>query len=130
MELHEVAILVGTAAAYDGRIQVDEFKVRAWHQALDFDLGLREAQDVVCWYYANFEPAITVAAINREWRRKKRDESSRIQSERLSLEFDESRRRAASPEVVGHYMTQIRESLKRGSHAPVEDDSGQVAPNA
>jgi hypothetical protein len=47
MNLSDIAMLLGYVGIYDLRIQVDEFKVRAWAESLDSDITLEEAKKIV-----------------------------------------------------------------------------------
>lgn len=115
MNLSEVALLLGTVTAYDLRVQVDELKVRAWNESLDPDLSLAQARMYVYSHYADTDVAITVSHINKRWRARKRDEASKEHSARLALEFEDAKSKAASPEVVAKYMSEIRNSLQKGT---------------
>lgn len=129
MNLANVAILLGVVGTYDLRIQVDEFKIRAWHEALDSDMDLDFAKKAVYSHYSNSELAITVAHINRAWR-KHRDYLRNVElNEQWRLEREKQESEKASQETVNFYLKQIRETLKGSSDALLENDNGQVAPN-
>ena len=111
------------------RIQIDELKVRAWQESLDSDMGLDIAKRAVYTHYSNSEVAITVAHINRFWR-KHRDHLQQIENQRLfRLEIEENESNKASQEVVDKYMAEIRQALSRGKNASMENLDGTVAPN-
>lgn len=128
MNLSEVALLLGTVTCYDLRIEVSELKVRAWHESLDEDIELREGQKIVHWYYANFDSAISPSAINREWRRRKRDEAERESTKFFFEELEQHKANKASPESVQKYLDEIRSKLGQ-KNASVEPNRGQVAPD-
>lgn len=129
MNLSEVAVLLGTVTSYDLRIEVSELKVRAWFESLDSDMPLEHAQKLVFWYYANFDAAISPSAINREWRRRQRDEFERKQT-RLFLETLEKQiENKASPETVKKYLDEIRSKIGKSKDASLDTTGGQVAPN-
>jgi len=129
MSPSEIAILLGVVGTYDLRIQIDELKVRAWSESLDSDMDLGVAKRAVYNHYANSEVAITVAHINRYWR-KHRDHLKQIESQRLfRLEIEEKESNKASQEVVDKYMAEIRQALSRGKDASMESSNGTVAPN-
>jgi hypothetical protein len=128
VNLSEVALLLGTVTCYDLRIEVSELKVRAWHESLDDDMPLREGQKLVHWYYANFDAAISPSAINREWRRRKRDEFERENARSYFKELEQHKEKKASPESVKKYLDEIRSKLGQ-SNASVDTNRGQVAPD-
>ena len=130
MNLSDISILIGFVGIYDLRVQVDELKVRAWAESLDFDLPLEDAKKIVSWHYANFDSAINPSHINREWRRRLADSRERERSRLMSLEFEEQAKKKASPEFVAQIKKELLEKLNRGKDAPLEDDNGQVAPNS
>jgi len=130
MKLHDISILIGFVGIYDLRVQIDEMKVRAWAESLDFDLPLEDAKKIVSWHYANFDSAINPSQINREWRRRLADSRERERSRLMSLEFEENEKKKASPEFVAQIKKELLEKLNRGKDAPLEDDNGQVAPNS
>lgn len=129
MNLSEVAMLLGTVTSYDLRIEVSELKVRAWFESLDDDMPLDEARKLVFWYYSNFDAAISPSAINREWRRRRRDEYERNQTRDFFLELDKHKENKASPESVKKYLDEIRSKIGKPKDASVESDRGQVAPD-
>ena len=130
MNLSDISILIGFVGIYDLRVQIDEMKVRAWAESLDFDLPLEDAKKIVSWHYANFDSAINPSHINREWRRRLADSRERERSRLMSLEFEEQAKKKASPEFVTQIKKELLEKLNRGKDAPLEDDNGQVAPNS
>jgi hypothetical protein len=132
MSLSDIAVLVGFIGIYDLRIQVDELKVRAWAESFDSDLPLQDAKQIVSWHYANFDTAIQPSHINKEWRRRMSDEREREKSRLLSLEFEEREKQKASPEVIEKWKKEFRKYRERNrvADAPLETDSGTVAPNA
>lgn len=130
MNLSDISILIGFVGIYDLRVQIDEMKVRAWAESLDFDLPLEDAKKIVSWHYANFDSAINPSHINREWRRRLADSRERERSRLMSLEFEEQAKKKASPEFVAQIKKELLEKLNRGKDAPLEDDNGQVAPNS
>jgi hypothetical protein len=127
MNLSEVALLLGTVTSYDLRVQVDELKVRAWHESLDPELSLPQARMYVYQHYADTDVAITVSHINKRWRMKLKDDAIREHSKRISLEFEETKKKAAPPEVAQKYLEEIRGILNRGKDASLETNNGEVA---
>jgi hypothetical protein len=127
MNLSEVSLLLGIATTYDGRIQLDEFKVRAWHESLDEDLAFPDGRLCLYQHYANTEVMVNPSHINKIWRIKVNNLREKEQSKKISLEFEMAREKAASPKSVEIYMAQIRESLNRSSNANLEENNGEVA---
>lgn len=129
MNLPDVAILLGVVGTYDLRIQVDELKIRAWHESLDRDMDLDFAKRSVYSHYSNSEVAITVAHINRQWRKHREHLQNLERNEQWRLEREEQEANKASQEIVNFYLSEIRKTLKGSSDALLENDNGQVAPN-
>jgi hypothetical protein len=127
VNLSEVAVLLATVTSYDLRIEVSELKVRAWHEALD-NIPLQDAQKLVYWYYSNFDAAISPSAINREWRRRQRNELERDSAVSYFKELEQRKVNKASPESVKKYLDEIRSKLGQ-SNAPVDTNREQVAPD-
>jgi hypothetical protein len=130
MKLSEVPMLLGFASFIDNRLSVDELRARAWFDALDEDLELPEAKKIVSAWYANHDGVISPSHLNREWRSRKASIAERQRSEAMSREFERAEREKAPPEVVANYLAQIRESLKKGKDASLENDSGEMASNS
>lgn len=129
MNLSEVAVLLGTVTAYDLRVEVSELKARAWHESLDDDMPLRDAQKLVYWYYSNYDAAITPSVINREYRRRKRDEFERNETQEFFKALENHKQNKASPDTVKKYLDEIRSKIGKTKDASVESDRGQVAPD-
>lgn len=127
MNLSEVAILLGTVTSYDLRIEVSELKVRAWHESLDSEMPLRDAQNLVYWYYSNFENAISPSVINREYRRRKNQERERHETEKFFKELEIQASQKAKPEAVQRYLEEIRSTLGKSKNASVDSDTGEMA---
>ena len=130
MNLSDISILIGFVGIYDLRVQIDEMKVRAWAESLDFDLPLEDAKKIVSWHYANFDSAINPSHINREWRRRLADSRERERGRLMSLEYQELEKRKATPEFVAQVKKELLEKLNRGKDAPLENDNGTVAPDS
>lgn len=122
-------MLLGTVSAYDLRVEVSEFKARAWHESLDEDLPLSEGQKLVYWFYSNYDSAISPSAINREWRRRKATLLELERSRKLTEEMERHKANKASPESVQKYVSEIRSKIGKPKDAPSDADSGKVAPN-
>ena len=130
MNLSDISILIGFVGIYDLRVQIDEMKVRAWAESLDFDLPLEDAKKIVSWHYANFDSAINPSHINREWRRRLADSRERERGRLMSLEYQELEKKKASPEFVAQVKKELLEKWNRGGDAPLENDNGTVAPDS
>lgn len=129
MNLSEVAVLLGTVTAYDLRVEVSELKVRAWHESLDSDMPLREAQKLVYWYYSNYDAAISPSVINREWRRRVASQAELERGKKFFEEMEEHRAKKASPESVQKYLDEIRSKIGKPKNASVDSDITEVAPD-
>ena len=127
MNLSDISMLLGFVGIYDLRVQVDELKVRAWAESLDFDLTLDEAKKIVSFHYANSEQAVNPSHINRQWRVRVASIKERERSERIAREMREAEEKAAPPEIAQKYLDEIRGVLNRGKDASVETDNGQMA---
>lgn len=127
MSLADIALLIGFVGFYDLRVQVDEFKVRAWAESLDSDIPLDVAKKIVSAHYANHDSAINPSHINREWRHRIASERERERGRLMSLEIARAEQTKASPEVVEKYLSEIRRIISKGKDAPLETDNGQVA---
>ena len=129
MNLSDIAVLLGFIGIYDLRVQVDELKVRAWKESLDWDIPLDEAKKIVSSHYANLDLAINPSHINRQWRTRLKSDLEREKGEKISEELEMAKNRAASPEVVEKYLNEIKTILNRGKDASMEEDTGEVASN-
>lgn len=129
MNLSEVAILLGTVTSYDLRVEVSELKARAWHESLDDDMPLRDAQKLVYWYYSNYDAAISPSVINREWRRRKREELEQVRTREFFDNLAKHKENKASPESVKKYLDEIRSTIGKTKHASLESHRGEVAPD-
>lgn len=129
MSPSEIAILLGVIGTFDLRVQVDELKVRAWQESLDFDMDLQIAKKAVYQHYANSEVAITVSHINRYWRKQK-DYIRQLESqEEFRREIEQKSASKASDEIVNKYLAEIRQTLNRSKDASMESSNGEVASN-
>lgn len=130
MSLSDIAVLIGFVNLYDLRIQADELKVRAWAESLNPYLTLKEAKEIVAHHYAINDVAITVSHLNKEFARriarKHEIERSRLIDEELRL----AELNKAKPEVVEKYLLEIRQILRKGQDASVENSDEQVAPDS
>ena len=127
MKLPDIALLLGYVGIYDLRVQVDELKVRAWAESLDFDLPLEEAKKIVSWHYANSDQAINPSHLNRQWRIRVASEKERLRGEAITREFEEAKQRALSYEQAQKYLEEIRKNFNKGNDASLETDNGSLA---
>jgi hypothetical protein len=76
----------------------------------------------------NDEKVIAPVYFNKEWVRQRQNERDREATQRYMLELEDTRTKAATPEQVNFYLSQIRETLAKGkSSADMADGSGEVA---
>lgn len=127
MNLSDIALLLGYVGIYDLRVQVDELKVRAWAESLDFDMSLVEAKKIVSWHYANSDQAINPSHLNRQWRVRVASEKERQRSEAISREFEEAKQKALPYKEAQKYLEEIRKNFSKGNDASLETDNGQLA---
>jgi hypothetical protein len=127
MNLSDIALLLGYVGIYDLRVQVDELKVRAWAESLDFDMSLAEAKKIVSWHYANSDQAINPSHLNRQWRVRVASEKERLRGEAISREFEEAKQNALSYDQAQKYLEEIRKNFQKGKDASLETDNGQLA---
>lgn len=128
MNRSEVAKLFAYACLFDGRLQADEGKILAWDAALNTDITFEWAKYFVSVHYMKEDRVIAPVYFNKEWDRQNAHRLEMEKSKRLALEYDEAMSKAAPPEVVNFYVSQIRETLAKGkSSADMADGSGEVA---
>ena len=130
MNRSEVAQLFAYACLFDGRLQADEGKILAWDAALLPEMTFEFAKYFVSVYYMNEDKVIAPVHFNREWSRQRQNEIDREATRKYMLELEDSKAKAATPEQVDFYLSQIRASFVKGKpDADMETDSGEVAPN-
>lgn len=128
MNRSEVAKLFAYACLFDGRLQADEGKILAWDAAINSDITFEWAKYFVSVHYMKEDRVIAPVYFNKEWDRQNAHRLEMERSKRLSIEYDEAASRAAAPEVVDKYLTEIREKLAKGkSSADLADGNGEVA---
>jgi hypothetical protein len=130
MNRSEVAQLFAYACLFDGRLQADEGKILAWDASLVPDMTFEFAKYFVSVHYMNDEKVIAPVYFNKEWIRQRQNERDREATQRFMLELEDTKAKAATPEQVNFYLSQIRETLTKGKpNADMEKDSGEVASN-
>jgi hypothetical protein len=128
MNRSEVAKLFAYACLFDGRLQADEGKILAWDAALHPDMTFEFAKYFVSVHYMKDEKVIAPVYFNKEWERQNSHKAEMEKSKRLAIEYDEAQSKAAPPEKVEFYVSQIRETLAKGkSSADMADGNGKVA---
>lgn len=128
MNRSEVAQLFAYACLFDGRLQADEGKILAWDSALLPDMTFEFAKYFVSVHYMNDEKVIAPVYFNKEWIRQRQNEIDREKTRKFMLELEDTRAKAATPEQVNFYLSQIRATLAKGkSDADMENDAGEVA---
>ena len=128
MNRSEVAKLFAYACLFDGRLQADEGKILAWDAALYPQMDFEFAKYFVSVHYMKDDKVIAPVYFNKEWDRQRQSQMEKERSNRIGLEFDEAMSKAAPPEVVEKYVSQIREKLAKGkTNAELADGDGKVA---
>jgi hypothetical protein len=130
MNRSEVAQLFAYACLFDGRLQADEGKILAWDSALIPEMTFEFAKYFVSVHYMNEDRVIAPVNFNREWTRQRQNEIDREATRKYMLELEDASSKKATPEQVDFYLSQIRASFAKGkTHADMETDSGEVAPD-
>jgi hypothetical protein len=128
MNRSEVAQLFAYACLFDGRLQADEGKILAWDASLVPDMTFEFAKYFVSVHYMNEEKVIAPVYFNKEWIRQRQNERDREATQRFMLELEDTKTKAATPEQVNFYLSQIREIFRKGNqNVDLEKDSGEVA---
>lgn len=128
MNRSEVAKLFAYACLFDGRLQADEGKILAWDAALIPDMTFEFAKTFVSIHYMKDDKVIAPVYFNKEWERQRNHRLEMERSQRIALEFDAASAKAAPPEVVEKYVSQIREKLAKGkTNADLAYGDGKVA---
>lgn len=101
MERSDVARLFAYACFYDGRLQADEGKILAWHEALDSRMTLDWARKFIIGFYSiNNKTMVTPADFNLEFYREMREKHGKDRDRRIQEEFEENQRKKATPEQI------------------------------
>lgn len=130
MNRSEVAKLFAYACLFDGRLQSDEGKILAWDAALNPEMNFEFAKYFVSVHYMKEDRVIAPVYFNKEWDRQNAHRNEMERSKRIALAYDEAVSKAAPPEVVNFYVSQIRETLAKGkTNADLADGDGEVAPD-
>jgi hypothetical protein len=130
MNRSEVAQLFAYACLFDGRLQADEGKILAWDAAINQDMTFEFAKRFVSVHYSNDDKVIAPVYFNKEWLRHLDREKEKKKTQAYILEMAESQSKAATPEQVEFYISQIRAIFSKGSpNADMETDRGEVAPD-
>ena len=130
MNRSEVAQLFAYACLFDMRLQADEGKILAWDAALKEDMTFEFAKGFVSIHYSNDDKVIAPSYFNKAWFIKMDRDREQLKTRQYMMELEDTRSKAASPEKVDYYLTQIRETLGKGkTNAGLETDSGEVAPD-
>jgi hypothetical protein len=128
MNRSEVAQLFAYACLFDMRLQADEGKILAWDAALNQEMTFEFAKTFVSIHYSNDDKVIAPSYFNKEWLRRQDREKEQQRTRQYMMELEDTRTKAASPEKVDYYLTQIREVLGKGkTNADLATDSGEVA---
>jgi hypothetical protein len=130
MNRSEVAQLFAYCCLFDTRLQADEGRILAWDSALYSDMTFEFAKEFVSRHYMNEDRLIAPVYFNKEWLRHVEREREQRRTQEYMLEMAEGKNKAATPEQVNFYMSQIRAVLSKGnSDADMETNTGEVAPD-
>ena len=130
MNRSEVAQLFAYACLFDARLQADEGKILAWNEALYDDITFEFAKRFVSVHYSNDDKVIAPVYINKEWLRHIDREREKKKTQQYMLEMAEGKNKAATPEQVDFYLSQIRAVISKGNpDADMETNTGEVAPD-
>jgi hypothetical protein len=130
MNRSEVAQLFAYACLFDSRLQADEGKILAWNEALYDDITFEFAKRFVSVHYSNDDKVIAPVYINKAWLRDVEREREAKKTQQYMLEMAEGKKKAATPEQVDFYLSQIRAVISKGNpDADMETNTGEVAPD-
>ena len=130
MNRSEVAQLFAYCCLFDTRLQADEGRILAWDSALYSDMEFEFAKEFVSRHYMNEDRLIAPVYFNKEWLRHVEREREQRRTQEYMLEMAEGKSKAATPEQVNFYMSQIRAVLSKGNpDADMETNTGEVAPD-
>jgi len=130
MNRSEVAQLFAYCCLFDTRLQADEGRILAWDSALYPDMTFEFAKEFVSRHYMNEDRLIAPVYFNKEWLRHLERKREERRTQEYMLEMAEGKSRAATPEQVNFYMSQIRAVLSKGKpDADMETNTGEVAPD-
>ena len=130
MNRSEVAQLFAYCCLFDTRLQADEGRILAWDSALYSDMTFEFAKEFVSRHYMNEDRLIAPVYFNKEWLRHVERQREQRRTQEYMLEMAEGKSKAATPEQVNFYMSQIRAVLSKGnSDADMETNTGEVAPD-
>ena len=130
MNRSEVAQLFAYCCLFDTRLQADEGRILAWDSALYSDMTFEFAKEFVSRHYMNEDRLIAPVYFNKEWLRHVEREREQRRTQEYMLEMAEGKSKAATPEQVNFYMSQIRAVLSKGNpDADMETNTGEVAPD-
>lgn len=130
MTVSEVAKLFAYCCYFDGRLQADEGKIRAWHQAFIPEMTFEFAQFQVAQHYSENDSVIAPSVINKVWKMRERDLRQRISTSDFMKELEYKKSQKATPEQIDKYLIEIRSHFRKADiNVELETDSREVAPN-
>jgi hypothetical protein len=130
MTVSEVAKLFAYCCYFDGRLQADEGKIRAWYQVLIPEMTFEFAQYQVARHYSENETVIAPSMINKVWKIRERNLRERESTNTFMKELEYQKSQKATPEQIDIYLTQIRSTFRKAENdVELEVDSGEVAPD-
>ena len=113
MKESDIALLLGFAAQFDGRIQVDRLKVGAWSLSLGAHVPYEFAKQAIAKHYGESKEMVMPHHINSAWKQYNKEKYERTRSEGARLELEQASQAKASPEFVANIMKDIREQLTK-----------------
>jgi hypothetical protein len=113
MKRSDIATLLGFAAVFDGRIQVDEVKVEAWHLALASSMTYEFAKEAIAKHYAYEKDVVAPYHLNNALRTEKKSRTELDKSVSVRLMIEDANSHKASPEFVANIMNEIRTNLNK-----------------
>jgi hypothetical protein len=100
MTRSDVARLFAYCCLYDSRLEADELKILAWHEALMEAISFEWAKVYVAKFYGASKYSIAPADFNLEFDRERKVREEKTKSRQLEEEWEESRRNRATPESI------------------------------
>lgn len=130
MTVSEVAKLFAYCCYFDGRLQVDEGKIRAWHQVLIPEMTFEFAQYQVARHYSENDSVIAPSMINKVWKIRERNLLERESTNAFMKELEYKQSQKATTEQIDKYLAEIRSNFRKAEpNVELETNSGEVAPN-
>ena len=113
MRESDIALLLGFAAQFDGRIQVDRLKIGAWALSLGAHVPYEFAKEAIAKHYGESKEMIMPQHLNIAWKSYNREQYELTRSQSARLELEQVQATKASPEFVANIMQQIKADLQQ-----------------